>query len=97
MVDTKPATVESSETSKMETTDFKTAEVKTLDQKMTLVSLEELEFEEPIAAPASLRRPIAVRPMVLMGTGPTNLSKRVMEALCKPVMGLHANEFIQVI
>lgn len=64
--------------------------------KPNLVTLEELEFEDPIPVPANLRRPIAVRPMVLMGTGPTNPSKRVVEALCKPTMGIYTPEFHQV-
>lgn len=64
--------------------------------KSSLVSLEEMEFEDPIVPPASLRRPIAVRPMVLMGSGPTNPSKRVTESLTKPVMGLNAAELDQV-
>lgn len=64
--------------------------------KPNLITLEELEFEDPIPVPANLRRPIAVRPMVLMGTGPTNPSKRVIEALCKPTMGIYTPEFHQV-
>lgn len=68
-----------------------------VDTKTPLVSLEEMEFEEPIHPPNSLRRSIAVRPMVLMGSGPTNPSKRVTEALIKPVMGLYTEEFGQVI
>lgn len=64
--------------------------------KVPLVSLEEMEFEEPIQPPASLRRRIAVKPMVLMGTGPTNPSKRVTEALIKPVMGIYTDEYNQV-
>lgn len=71
--------------------------IEMVDTKAPLVSLEEMEFEDPIQPPNSLRRPIAVRPMVLMGTGPTNPSKRVTEALSKPVMGLYTEEFTQVI
>lgn len=67
-----------------------------VDTKAPLVSLEEMEFEDPIQAPNSLRRSIATRPMVLMGSGPTNPSQRVTEALIKPVMGLFTNEFGQV-
>lgn len=67
------------------------------ETKAPLVSLEEMEFEEPIQAPQRLRGPINCRPMVLMGTGPTNPTKRVMEALTKPIMGLYTNEFHQVI
>lgn len=66
------------------------------EKKTPLVTLEEFEFEDPIPVPNSLRRPIAVRPMVLMGTGPTNPTKRVMEALCKPIMGIYNDEFHQV-
>lgn len=66
------------------------------DTKTSLVTLEELEYEDPIPIPNTLRRPIAVRPMVLMGSGPTNPSQRVTEALCKPVMGLYTQEFEQV-
>lgn len=62
----------------------------------SLVTLEELEYEDPIPIPQTLRRPIAVRPMVLMGSGPTNPSQRVTEALCKPIMGLFTQEFEQV-
>lgn len=64
--------------------------------KAPLVSLEEMEFEDPIQPPTSLRRPIAIRHLVLMGTGPTNPSTRVTEALSKPVMGLYTDEFAQV-
>lgn len=64
--------------------------------KANLVTLEELEFEDPIPVPNSLRRPLAVRPMVLMGTGPTNSTQRVTEALCKPVMGLYQPDFAKV-
>lgn len=66
------------------------------DTKTGLVTLEEFEYEDPIPIPNTLRRSIAVRPMVLMGSGPTNPSQRVIEALCKPIMGLHTPEFIQV-
>lgn len=61
-----------------------------------LVTLEEFEYEDPIPIPQTLRRPIAVRPMVLMGSGPTNPTQRVTEALCKPIMGLFSHEFEQV-
>lgn len=64
--------------------------------KMPLESLEEMEFEDPIPVPTNLRRPIAVRPMVLMGSGPTNPSKRVTEALTKPIMGLYTDEYLKV-
>lgn len=65
------------------------------EKKTPLVTLEELEFEDPIAVPNCLRRPLAVRPMVLMGSGPTNPTKRVTEALCKPIMGIYTQEFHQ--
>lgn len=71
-------------------------QLKMSEKKTPLVTLEELEFEDPIPIPNSLRRPLAVRPMVLMGTGPTNSTKRVMEALCKPAMGLYSSEYNQV-
>lgn len=61
-----------------------------------LVTLEEFEYEDPIPIPQTLRRPIAVKPMVLMGSGPTNPSQRVTEALCKPIMGLYTQELEQV-
>lgn len=64
--------------------------------KTGLVTLEEFEYEDPIPIPQTLRRAIAVRPMVLMGSGPTNTTQRVTEALCKPIMGLHTQEFEQV-
>lgn len=64
--------------------------------KTGLVTLEEFEYEDPIPIPQTLRRPIAVRPMVLMGSGPTNPTQRVTEALCKPIMGLFTHEFEQV-
>lgn len=66
------------------------------DIKAGLVTLEEFEYEDPIPIPNTLRRPIAVRHMVLMGTGPTNPTQRVTEALCKPTMGLYTQEFAQV-
>lgn len=49
-----------------------------------------------VPVPSSLLRPIATRPKFLMGTGPTNLSKRVSEAICKPIMGLYMDETHQV-
>lgn len=66
------------------------------DIKSGLVTLEEFEYEDPIPTPNTLRRPIAVRPMVLMGSGPTNPTQRVTEALCKPIMGLYSPELEQV-
>lgn len=63
---------------------------------LSLITLEELEFEDPIPIPNTLRRPIAVRQMVLMGSGPTNSTLRVTEALSKPVMGLYTPELGQV-
>lgn len=46
--------------------------------------------------PESLRRPILTRPMVLMGTGPTNPTPRVLEALNRPVMGIYTEEVAKV-
>lgn len=66
------------------------------ETKTGLVTLEEFEYEDPIPIPNTLRRPIAVRPMVLMGSGPTNPSQRVTEALCKPNMGIYTAELHQV-
>lgn len=49
-----------------------------------------------VPVPESLRRPILTRPKVLMGTGPTNFTQRVSEALSKPLMGLYAKETFQI-
>lgn len=49
-----------------------------------------------VPVPSTLLRPIATRPKILMGTGPTNFSQRVSEALCKPLMGLYMDETHQV-
>lgn len=57
---------------------------------------EEVESRDSLCSPSSLRHPISVRPMVLMGTGPTNPTQRVTEALSKPFMGLYQPEFHQV-
>lgn len=54
------------------------------------------EMVERYPAPAELRRSILVKPQVLMGSGPTNPTKRVTEALSKPVMGLYSPELHQV-
>lgn len=67
-----------------------------LSQYLDDMIISTILFEEPIQPPASLRRRIAVKPMVLMGTGPTNPSKRVTEALIKPVMGIYTDEYNQV-
>lgn len=52
--------------------------------------------EKHIPVPNSLRRPILTRPKVLMGTGPTNYSARVINALSQPIMGLYAAETYQI-
>lgn len=49
-----------------------------------------------VPVPSRLLRPIATRPKILMGTGPTNFSQRVSEAMCKPLMGLYMDETHQV-
>lgn len=49
-----------------------------------------------VPVPSSLLRPISTKPRFLMGTGPTNYSPRVSEALCKPLMGLYMDETHQV-
>lgn len=49
-----------------------------------------------VSPPNSLRRPILIRPRVLMGSGPTNPSQRVTEALSKPQMGIHSADVYQV-
>lgn len=49
-----------------------------------------------IPVPSCLLRPIATRSKFLLGTGPTNFSQRVSEALCKPIMGLYMDETHQV-
>lgn len=69
--------------------------------------VDDITIEEPsvdietnnnnIPVPTSLLRPIATRPKFLMGTGPTNLSQRVSEAICKPLMGLYMDETHQVL
>lgn len=47
-------------------------------------------------APESLRRPIFIRPKILMGPGPTNPVPRVTEVLSKPMMGIYSAETYQV-
>lgn len=54
------------------------------------------EIVERFPVPKTLRHRILVKPQVLMGSGPTNLSQRVIEALSKPVMGMHTEELHQV-
>lgn len=54
------------------------------------------EIVERFPVPKTLRRSILVKPQVLMGSGPTNPSQRVIEALSKPVMGTHTDELHQV-
>lgn len=49
-----------------------------------------------VPVPSSLLRPIATRPRFLMGTGPTNVSQRVSESICKPLMGLYMDETYKV-
>lgn len=49
-----------------------------------------------VQVPDCLRRPILVRPKMLMGSGPTNFSQRVIEALSKPLMGIYSDEMYQV-
>lgn len=49
-----------------------------------------------VAPPNSLRRPICVKPRVLMGAGPTNPTQRVTEAMSKPQMGIHSDDVHQV-
>lgn len=56
-----------------------------------------INCEEKYLPCNTLRRPILVKPQVLMGAGPTNLSQRVTEALSKPVMGLYTKELHQVV
>lgn len=51
---------------------------------------------ESVPPPSSLRRSIAIRPMVLMGSGPTNVSQRVHDVLNKPHMGIYQHEIYQV-
>ncbi len=50
-----------------------------------------------VPVPNCLLRPIATNPKILMGTGPTNFSQRVSEALCKPLMGLYMDETHKVL
>lgn len=54
------------------------------------------EIVERFPVPKTLRRPILVKPHVLMGSGPTNPSQRIIEALSKPVMGMHTEELQKV-
>lgn len=54
------------------------------------------EIVERFPVPKTLRRSILVKPQVLMGSGPTNPSQRIIEALSKPIMGLHTDELHQV-
>lgn len=51
---------------------------------------------EYVSPPDSMRRQILVRPKILMGSGPTNLSQRVTEAMSKPIMGIYHKETFQV-
>lgn len=54
------------------------------------------KVQEYVAPPKALRRPILVRSKILMGSGPTNLSQRVIEAMNKPIMGMYHSETYQV-
>lgn len=70
-------------------------------QKIADVSIDQNTAEivasaRDVPVPSSLLRPMATRPKFLMGTGPTNFSQRVSEALCKPTMGLYMDETHQV-
>lgn len=49
-----------------------------------------------VPPPNSLRRPIVTRPRVMMGSGPTNPTQRVTEAMSKPQMGIHSADVHQV-
>lgn len=52
--------------------------------------------DDRIPKPSSLLRPINTKHMVLMGSGPTNPTQRVLEALAKPTVGLYSEELYQV-
>lgn len=54
------------------------------------------ERSEYVSVPYCLRRPIQTRARVLMGSGPTNYSQRVIDALAKPIMGLYTAETYQI-
>lgn len=49
-----------------------------------------------VLPPNCLRRPILIRPRVMMGSGPTNPTQRVTEALSKPQMGIFSDDVHQV-
>lgn len=49
-----------------------------------------------VSPPNILRRPIVTRPRVLMGSGPTNPTQRVTEAMSKPQMGIYSADVHKV-
>lgn len=49
-----------------------------------------------VPVPDSLRRPIYTKPKILMGSGPTNYTQRVIESMAKPLTGLYSKEYYQV-
>lgn len=69
----------------------KLAELTTKDPDNTIV-----QQTANVPVPSCLLRPISTKPAILLGTGPTNFSQRVSEALCKPLMGLYMDETHQV-
>lgn len=83
----------------MDSVTKKVAEVSIEEPTVDIVEPSVQPSVEPsteVPVPNCLLRPIATRPKFLMGTGPTNLSQRVSEAICKPLMGLYMDETYQV-
>lgn len=68
----------------------------TASEKVSVEKPEKVVQKTGVAVPSSLRRPILTRPKVLMGSGPTNYTQRVIESLSKPIMGLYCQESYQI-
>lgn len=61
------------------------------------INLKSVKIQEPkYPVPESLRRPILIRPRVLMCSGPATPAPRATEVLSKPIMGLYNAETYQV-
>lgn len=73
-----------------------TADLKTVQIMPTLPDYVPKFDDGVIQKPSCLQRGINVKPKVLMGSGPTNPSQRVIEALSKPIMGLYDDDYLQV-
>lgn len=73
-----------------------TGVVEIKSEKETIVVKPNVIPKLGVPVPNSLRRPILTRPKVLMGSGPTNYSPRVLESLSKPLVGLYSAEILQI-